>query len=85
MSAWDNQIGGDHYKHMTIQPTEYCEANNLSFIEGCVIKYISRWRSKNGVDDLRKAKHYIELLIETEIKKPIDPSPLSGLFTDKLD
>jgi|TARA_B110000977_G_scaffold177454_1_gene234023 hypothetical protein len=49
-----------------IQPIEYIHANNLSFIEGSIVKYISRWRNKNGVEDLEKIKHYIDLLIELE-------------------
>lgn len=61
------QVGGSHYKDMKIQPIEYIFANNLGFAEGCILKYISRWRSKGGVDDLRKAKHYIEMLIEAHL------------------
>lgn len=61
----DTQVGGDHYK-LPIQPIQYIHANNLSYIEGCVIKYITRWRSKNGIEDLNKAIHYIELLKELE-------------------
>jgi hypothetical protein len=68
MSAWEKQVGGDHYKDMAIQPTQYAEANNLSFCEGCIVKYISRWRKKGGVEDLRKVIHYAELLIEEELK-----------------
>jgi len=49
-----------------IQPIEYIHANNLSFIEGSIVKYISRWRNKNGVEDLEKIKHYLDLLIELE-------------------
>jgi hypothetical protein len=52
-----------HYKHFKIEPLEYIEANNLNFDEGNIIKYVSRWRAKNGLDDLRKAKFYIERLI----------------------
>jgi hypothetical protein len=64
MSAKDYQIGGSHYKNKGIQPIEYIMANKLSFCEGNVIKYVSRWRDKNGLDDLLKAKHYLEFLIE---------------------
>ena len=64
--ARDKMIGGDHYRQGGIQPIEYIHANNLSFCEGNVIKYISRWRYKDGVKDLEKAKHYIELLMELE-------------------
>lgn len=60
------QVGGKHYKGMRIQPVQYNHANNIPFIEGSVIKYISRWREKNGLQDLLKAKHFIDLLIELE-------------------
>lgn len=62
------QVDGDHYKKMKIQPAEYNYANNIPFLEGNIIKYISRWRNKNGVADLKKAIHCIELLIELEQK-----------------
>lgn len=69
-SPLNEQIGGDHYKSMPIQPIEYIRANNLGFEEGNAIKYITRHRYKGGVQDLRKAIHYLELLIEyEEIKK----------------
>ena len=67
MSAKDIQVGGSHYKDMKIQPVEYIVANNLGYCEGNVVKYVSRWKSKGGVDDLRKARHYIDLLIEGEV------------------
>ena len=68
MSALEKQINGDHYKSLTIQPVEYIHATNIPFLEGNVIKYVTRWRNKNGIADLEKAKHYIELLIELESK-----------------
>lgn len=68
-SALDVQVAGNHYKDLKIQPIEYIHANNLPFAEGSVIKYVSRWRSKGGIKDLEKAKHFIELLIELEGKK----------------
>ena len=68
MSALNNQVGGSHYKNNKIQPVEYIYANNLGYCEGAVIKYISRWRNKNGIEDLNKAIHFIQLLIELEIK-----------------
>jgi hypothetical protein len=68
MAALDIQVGGDHYKNLTIQPAEYIHANNIGFFEGNVIKYVSRWKQKNGIADLQKAKHYIDLLIELESK-----------------
>jgi hypothetical protein len=68
MSALDIQISGDHYKDMPIQPAQYIHANAMGYFEGNVVKYVSRWRKKNGIADLEKAKHYIELLIEMESK-----------------
>lgn len=58
------QVGGGHYKDWTIQPIEFIQANNLGFIEGCVIKYITRYKDKNGKEDLEKIKHYVDLLID---------------------
>ena len=66
------QIGGGHYKKLAIQPVEYIHANQIPFIEGNVIKYVTRWRDKGGIADLEKAKHFIDLLIELE-KKPRGP------------
>lgn len=74
MSAFDKQVGGNHYKQMMIQPLEYALANNLGICEHAVVKYISRWRDKGGVDDLRKAIHYCEILIDTELHPKVqDP------------
>ena len=67
-SALDVQVGGSHYPKEGIQPIEYILANKLGFIEGCVVKYITRFREKNGAEDLEKIKHYIDLLIELEYK-----------------
>ena len=64
--AIDRQVGGDHYKNMAIQPVEYIVANDIGFLAGNAIKYLSRYSTKNGIEDLRKAQHYIELLIESE-------------------
>lgn len=64
--ALARQEGGQHYKGMAIQPFEYIHANSIGFAEGCVIKYVSRWRAKNGVEDLKKARHFLDLLIEAE-------------------
>lgn len=64
--ALDVQVGGDHYRSLAIQPVEYIHANKIGYFEGNVIKYVTRWRAKNGVADLEKAKHYIDLLIELE-------------------
>lgn len=68
MSAFEKQIGGSHYK-MAIQPVEFIEKNNLGFCVGNCIKYLCRYKQKNGKQDLEKAKHYIDLLIELEYGK----------------
>lgn len=62
--ASQRQVGGDHYKQMGIDPFSYALSNNLGFLEGTIIKYVSRWRQKNGLEDLEKAKHTLEVLIE---------------------
>lgn len=67
VSALDHQPGGNHYANKAIQPIEYIVQNDIPYREGNVIKYITRWREKNGVEDLRKAKHYIDMLIEEEL------------------
>ena len=66
MSALDKQVGGSHYKDMAIQPVEYIHKNGLGFCEGNVVKYITRWKTKNGIEDLKKVIHYAELLIQME-------------------
>lgn len=66
--ASNTQIGGDHYASMAIQPVEFIAKNNLDYFQGNVIKYVCRHASKNGKEDLLKAKHYIDLLIEQKYK-----------------
>ncbi len=60
------QVGGSHYKDMEIQPIDFITKNNLSYIQGNVIKYVCRYKDKNGVEDLEKAMHYLEILIDNE-------------------
>jgi hypothetical protein len=69
MSALDIQVAGSHYKGKAIQPVEYISANNLNFLEGCIVKRITRWRDKPAAErfqDLEKIKHEVDLLIEME-------------------
>ena len=66
--AMTKQVGGDHYSKLAIQPAEYITKNKLTYLQGNVIKYITRFKDKNGIEDLQKAKHYIDLLIELEEK-----------------
>ena len=60
----DEQVGGSHYKTMKIQPLEYALQNDLGICEHAVIKYVSRYKVKGGIQDLEKARHYIEILLE---------------------
>ena len=73
----DKQIGGSHYKDFHIQPYEFISKNNLSFFQGNVIKYVCRYKNKNGIQDLEKIIHYCEL----EIKKMKDMSKKKWIFT----
>ena len=65
-SALDRQVQGTHYKDHAIQPIEYIHANKLGFIEGNVVKYITRHASKGGAEDVRKVIHYCELLLQLQ-------------------
>ena len=66
-SALDRQVGGEHYKNdFKIQPIEFITANKISFIQGSIIKYICRYKKKNGKEDIDKVIHYCELLKELE-------------------
>lgn len=69
MTSLDKQIGGNHYKDFEIQPIEFIHKNNLGFEIGNVIKYVCRYKLKGEIQDLEKAKHYIELLIELSTNK----------------
>ena len=62
----DRQVGGDHYIDFKIMPIEYISKNKLDFLEGNIVKYISRHRKKNGAEDIRKVIHYAELILELE-------------------
>ena len=66
MSIWEKQIGGQHYKKMKIQPSEFVHKNKMLFAEGIVIKYICRHPYKDGKQDLLKAIHYCEMIIERD-------------------
>lgn len=66
MNSLDHQVGGDHYKRFGIQPAEYSHANQLGWHEGEVVKYITRWKHKGGLQDLEKAQHCVQMLIDLE-------------------
>ena len=68
-SAWDEQVGGGHYMRTGIQPMRYSMENDLNALQHTIIKYVTRYQDKNGIEDLRKAHHCIRMLIEWENEK----------------
>jgi hypothetical protein len=64
MSEFDTQVGGNHYKNFAIQPLEFIVKNNLDFLQGNVVKYVVRYKEKGGIEDLKKARHYLDMMIE---------------------
>ena len=66
-TANDRQVGGTHYKDKAIQPWDYIVANKLGYLEGTIIGYVSRWQDKGGIEDLRKARHCLDKLIEVNL------------------
>jgi hypothetical protein len=64
MDPLKTQVGGRHYIDCPIQPIEYIVRNNLPFCEGNIVKYITRWRKKGGIQDLKKVIQYAEFLIK---------------------
>jgi hypothetical protein len=66
MKALKQQVGGDHYSKLAIQPAVYSERNKLSYLQGTIIKYVTRYKDKGGIEDLSKAMHSIKILIELE-------------------
>jgi len=84
MSSLEKQVGGNHYKKFKIQPIEFIILNNLNFLEGNVVKYVCRYRFKDGLRDLEKAKHYIKMLIEFRDKFGKELSHLGFNLTNKI-
>ena len=81
MSVYKKQVGGTHYKDMKIQPSEFINENKLPFAEGNAIKYICRHSAKGEVQDLEKAKHYIDMIIDRDYDSPTKPLPHGFTFT----
>jgi len=81
-TANDAQIDGSHYKNLKIQTWDYIVQNDIQYLEGNIIKYVSRWRSKNGMTDLLKAQHYLTKLIETEHERIGSVAPAGGAAKD---
>jgi hypothetical protein len=82
VTAKDTQIGGEHYKKMAIQPADYIIRNGIGWAEGCAIAYLSRWQDKGGIEDLKKAVHTIQLLIESKEGK-VPPEAMEFLKSDQ--
>ena len=80
MKANDIQVGASHYKDKSVQPWDYIASNNLGYFEGNVVKYVTRWKDKGGVEDLRKARHYIEKLIELETQVKDETKTIRGFI-----
>mgnify|MGYP005993019695 FL=1 len=81
-NPYDKQIGGDHYQNMKIQPAEFINKNKMKFAEGNAIKYICRHINKGGKQDLEKAKHYIDMIIERDYG---DEAEMSKTFTPSVE
>jgi hypothetical protein len=64
----ETQVAGDHYKNCNIQPVDFIHANGLTYLEGCIVKYISRHKNKNGAEDIKKAMHYCQMILDMEYK-----------------
>ena len=78
MSVWDKQHGGSHYQKFKIQPSKFVVENELLFPEGCAIKYICRHRLKGKNEDILKAIHFLEMILERdykEVEKPKENLP----------
>jgi hypothetical protein len=73
MTQLERQVGGVHYKDMKIQPIEFILANDLPFCEGNIVKYICRYKQKNGIEDIKKVIHYAEILLEKMEKQKGEP------------
>lgn len=67
--AIDRQVAGNHYKKFKIQPAEFCYVNDIPYLEATAIKYLCRHREKNKAEDLKKAIHFIQLLLEFEYEE----------------
>jgi len=83
MSVYDKQIGGKHYLKYKIQPSKFVVENKLLYPEGSVIKYILRHQDKGGKEDLLKAKHFIDMIIERDYSEEPNLKPLPPGFTLK--
>lgn len=79
MSAFKEQVGGDWYKNLAIQPAEYCQKNELNMLESGVVKYVTRHRNKDGRKDIEKAIHCLKLLLEIDYPTTPNQELIRGL------
>jgi len=77
-NPYDKQVGGSHYQNMKIQPAEFINKNEMKFAEGNAIKYICRHINKGGLQDLQKAKHYIDMIIERDYSEEVKNSSVDS-------
>ena len=84
MSAYKKQIGGSHYRNMVVQPSEFINKNKLPFAEGSAIKYICRHAAKGKQEDIQKAIHYLEMILERDYSKKEEESWTEGYKQWKL-
>ena len=84
-NPYKKQVGGNHYKDMKIQPAQFINENNLPFAEGNAIKYICRHKHKGEVQDLEKAKHYIDMIIERDYSDQCLPFPHGFILNKNPD
>jgi hypothetical protein len=85
MSALDKQEGGNHYLQFKIQPIDFIQHNSLNFCQGNIIKYVTRYKDKNGIEDLKKAIHYLEILIEYESRRESKTGSEAGQTRKEAD
>jgi len=85
MNPYKKQVGGSHYKDMKIQPSEFINRNKLLFAEGNAIKYICRHAAKGEVQDLEKAKHYIDMIIDRDYDTQHKSLPYGFTLTSPKD
>ena len=85
MSVWKKQVGGKHYIKYKIQPSHFVTENKLLYPEGSVIKYILRHQDKGGKEDLLKAKHFIDMIIERDYGDHIKSLPHGFTLTKSKD
>lgn len=82
MSSLDQQVGGNHYKGLTYQPVAFSTDTKMNFIQGSIVKYVSRFKNKNGLEDLDKAKHFAKLGISLNPQNFVNRSRVKELAED---